>query len=140
LAGGLYRDFVTSGEGILKASTAWLATVVLVLLGCGGPNLTWQQKMNSSAGVERAQAVMTVGEKNMWPAIPQVINRLEDNDVSVRVLADETLCNMTGKDFGYNAYADEKERREAVARWRSWWESEGKAATVKPGSAAGGKS
>jgi hypothetical protein len=124
----------------LKASTAWLGAVVLVLLGCGGPKLTWQQKMNSSAGVERAQAIMAVGEKGMWTAIPQVIQRLEDDDVSVRVLSGETLRNMTGKDFDYNAYAGEAERREAAARWRSWWDTEGKAAAVNRGNAGKGRS
>ena len=124
----------------MKASATWLAAVVLLLLGCGGPRLTWQQKMNSSAGVERAQAVMTVGQKNMWTAIPQVIRRLEDDDVAVRVLADETLRSMTGKDFGYSAYAGEAERREAAARWQNWWDTEGKGATVKQTGAAGGKS
>jgi hypothetical protein len=124
----------------LKACTASLGVVVLVLLGCGGPRLTWQQKMNSSAGVERAQAVMVVGERKMWAAIPQVINRLEDDDVSVRVLAIHTLRDMTGSDFGYSAYAPERERREAVARWRSWWETEGKTGTVKRPPTAGGTS
>jgi hypothetical protein len=124
----------------LRACLALLGAVVLVLCGCGGPKLTWQQKMNSSAGVERAQAVMTVDQKHMWSAIPQVIKRLEDDDVSVRLLAIGTLRDMTGNDLGYNAYANEPERREAVARWRNWWDTEGKTGPVKQGTAAGGKS
>jgi len=129
----------SSGWGTLRLGFP-LGTIALVLLGCGGPRLTWQQKMNSSAGVERAQAVMTVGDRHMWSAIPQVISRLEDDDVSVRMLAIDTLRDMTGRDFGYGAYAPEVERREAVARWRNWWETEGKTGGKAAAKTPGGKS
>lgn len=111
--------------------------MLAVLAGCGGSRrLTWQQKMDSSAGVERAQAVMVIGEQKNWSAIPRLIERLEDDDVSVRVLAKQTLHDMTGRDFGYNAYADEIERREAVERWKTWWNSEGRSGGA---SASGGR-
>ena len=110
-------------EGLVAACVL----VPALLLGCGGGRkLTLEQKMDSAAGVERAQAVMAIGERKDWTAIPYVIGRLEDDDVSVRVLAKETLREMTGRDFGYNAYGPEDERREAVQRWKAWWNSEGR--------------
>ena len=101
---------------------------VLVILtalsaaGCfGQPQLTWRQKMDSSAGVERTQAVMAVGERRNIAAIPHLIRSLEDDDVSVRMAAIDSLRQMTGKDFGYVAWDDEVTRRAAVKKWREWW-------------------
>lgn len=99
--------------------------------------MSWKQKMESSAGVERAQAVMDVAEQNEWSDIPRVIERLEDDDETVRLMAVGTLREMTGREFGYKAYAPEHERRKSAERWRNWWEAEGKrgrkAVAAEPG-------
>lgn len=103
---------------------------VLVLLltavatGCGGAKLTWEEQLDSPAGVERTQGVMTVGERNIQPAIPRLIELLNDRDVSVRVVTARTLRNMTGQNFGYVAYADDTEREAAARRWQAWWDGQ----------------
>ena len=121
----------------MRRSGVVLCVLALVLVGCGGPKLTWRQKMESSAGVERVQGVMAVGEQNRWRDIPRVIERLDDNDESVRLMAARTLQEMTGENFGYKTYAPEHERREAARRWRNWWNTTGrygrKAARAKAG-------
>ena len=113
------------------------ACVILIAVtatGCFGPQrLTEEQKMNSSAGVERTQAVMAAGERNDRAKIPVLINRLEDDDPAVRLAAINTLRKMTGKDFGYVAYDDDVKRRGAVAKWREWWRKEGRGAAARPG-------
>ena len=114
-----------------------LAGVILIVVaaaGCFGPErLTEEQKLNSSAGVERTQAVMAIGERNDRAKIPILINRLEDNDDAVRLAAINSLQKMTGKDFGYVPYDDERTRRAAVAKWREWWKKEGAATDGKRG-------
>ena len=111
----------------MRALSVVVCAMLLVSGGCFGVRkLTWEEKMDSSAGVERTQGVVAVGEENKWSAIPQVIDRLEDDDVSVRVTAVRTLREMTGCDFGYVAYADEPERREAAQRWRNGWNTVGR--------------
>jgi len=108
----------------LRTSSTAALVLLWVCVGCGGTKMTWQQQLDSPAGVERAQGVMTVGEQNIQPAIPQLIDLLEDDDVSVRVVTVRTLRDMTGKEFGYVAYADAPERRAAAGRWRTWWQSQ----------------
>ena len=123
----------------MKACSALLALALLALAGCAGPKMTWQQKMDSSAGVEREQAILEAGQANNRAAIPQIINRLDDDDVAVRLAAIDALHNMTGKDFGYVAYDDEVKRRAAAAMWKAWWQSEGSRGAAGSGPLTGGK-
>ena len=112
---------------------AGVILIAVAAAGCFAPQpLTEEQKMNSSAGVERTQAVMAAGERNDRAKIPALINRLEDDDDAVRLAAINSLRKMTGKDFGYVAYDDEKTRRAAVAKWREWWKKEGGGSTPHP--------
>jgi hypothetical protein len=98
-------------------ATVWLA-------GCAGPS--WQVLITSSSGVERMRGVLSVAERKDWSAIPLVIDRLSDDDPSVRLAASNVLRDMTGQQFGYEVYAPEEKRAEAVQRWKQWWETEGK--------------
>ena len=62
----------------MKAYPLLAALAALLLAGCfGQEKMTWQQKMDSSAGVERTQAVMAAGEQQNRSAISQLIQRLE---------------------------------------------------------------
>ena len=109
----------------MRTSAAVTLLIVLACHGCGGPKMTVEQQLNSPAGVERVQGIMTVGEKNLTAEIPRLIDFLEDPDVSVRVTSVRTLRKMTGKNFGFVAYTDEPQRREAVAKWRAWYQKSG---------------
>ena len=99
--------------------------IVVLSVGCGGPSLTYEQKLGSSSGVERTQGMMAIGERHDWARIPRLVDGLEDNDVTVRHMAVQSLRDMTGKNYGYVPYARERERRQAVLEWRSWWDAEG---------------
>ena len=109
----------------MKLGSTAALVIVLTCAGCG-QKMTYEQQLDSAAGVERVQGIMTVGERKIWSAIPRLIEFLEDRDVSVRLAAVRTLREMTGKEFGYVAHADEHERREAANRWKAGWESEGR--------------
>ena len=81
---------------------------------------------------EREQALSVLGFLNetLELADPEVAG---NPDVSVRVTSVRSLRDMTGQDFGFVAYADEPERREAVAKWRAWYQKKG---TAKSGDAS----
>ncbi|HUV39976.1 MAG TPA: HEAT repeat domain-containing protein, partial [Planctomycetota bacterium] len=133
--------FVATWRGIEPLKTS--ATVTLVLIacaGCGGSKMTTAQQLDSPAGVERVQGILTVKEQNLTAEIPRLIDFLEDPDVSVRMTAADTLRKMTGQEFGYVAWAAEPERRAAAARWREWWNSRGRGATGKTAASGGGNS
>ena len=118
LAGARERG-MEGGDAVMPR--LWILPILLAAAGCFGPQrLTEDQKMNSSAGVERAQAVTAAGERMDRAKIPTLINRLEDDDPAVRLAAVNSLRSITGQDFGYVAYDDEATRRVAVAKWREW--------------------
>lgn len=120
------------------STRVWILLMAAASAGCFGHQpLTEEQKMNSSAGVERTQAVLSVGERQDRSKIPTLINRLEDDDVAVRIAAINSLRSMTGQDFGYVAYDSEVKHRAAVVKWRAWWRTQGSnAPTQKQGEPA----
>jgi hypothetical protein len=53
--------------------------------------------------------------------LPKLVESLESDDSAVRFFAIRSLEQFAGGDrFGYEYYADEDERKPAVARWQSW--------------------
>jgi hypothetical protein len=72
----------------------------------------------------RAAAARTAGEKGLKFG-KELIDRLADDDVSVREAAHQALVKLNrGKDLGPDGTATEVERKEAIARWREWWSSQ----------------
>lgn len=57
-------------------------------------------------------------------AAAQLIEDLDSDDPAVRFYAIEGLRRLTGQTMGYRYYDHEPERREAIARWRQWWEQQ----------------
>ena len=109
----------------MKYLALLFGAIIVLSVGCGGTSLTYEQKVESSSGVERTQGMMAIGERRDWSRIPRLIDGLEDDDVTVRQMAVQSLRNMTGRNYGYVPYARERERRQAVQQWRSWWDAEG---------------
>lgn len=71
----------------------------------------------------RLQAVSETSRLRDQAQIPLLIERLDDADEGVRLLAGTTLTDLTGRDTGYVAFAPPAERRRQVQEWRSWWSS-----------------
>jgi hypothetical protein len=65
-------------------------------------------------------ALLKIGK----PAIPYLINELEDKDVKKRFLLFELLQRMTGQKFEYYNFegTDSKGRQKAVEKIKDWWE------------------
>lgn len=53
--------------------------------------------------------------------VPLLLVALELQDGEARAWADQLLVALAGRNFAFDANADERLRKEAVARWRAWW-------------------
>ena len=64
------------------------------------------------------ETLATVKDKQLIGAL---IELLESSVLDVRYIAEYNLRRFTGKNFGFNSYAEVSKRTEAVQRWRKWW-------------------
>ncbi len=77
--------------------------------------------MNDPAGLVRARSVGLANTQPAQQAVPALIEKLEDHDPVVRLVAYEELKKETGKSFGYVPWGGDTDRAGAVERWRGWW-------------------
>lgn len=98
---------------------------LVLLIGLAGPGCTIAPKsfhaIRDAAPFTRARAVDLAGQAPPEQAIPALIQKLEDPDSVVRLAAHEKLKQISGKDFGYEPWADDASRQAAISRWKSWW-------------------
>ncbi len=87
--------------------------------------------------VVRRAAATELGRRGGLGAVPELIARLTDDDVEVRIAAVAALRRLTNRYFGFAPRATVVARREAEARWRSWWLVEGKRRADREDQAAG---
>ena len=69
--------------------------------------------------------LVAVGYLKDAQAVPRLVRLLEDKDASVRDEAAESLYNITGLTFDFDAEASPDERAEAVEEWRRWMRRQG---------------
>ncbi|CAN5866016.1 hypothetical protein BH23PLA1_BH23PLA1_26120 [soil metagenome] len=111
---------------------AWtLGLALLTVSGCGIGPRTFKDLQNP-APIVRARAAGLGREVPASVAVPALIDRLEDPDGVVRMSACEALRKRIGQDFGYVPWADPSERASAVARWRTWWQSQSQSQAQAP--------
>jgi hypothetical protein len=96
--------------------------VIALLASCSGCGLGPRnfRKISHPAPLVRARAI---GQGSGLPnseAIPALVGRLNDADVVVRMAAHEELKRRTRQDFGFQPWANEWDRADAVNRWRAW--------------------
>jgi hypothetical protein len=82
-----------------------------------------KEKLNDDRAEVRIAATRVVGEKKLRLG-EELIALLSDAEAPVRDAAHQALVRLNqGTDFGPKAKADEKERSEAIRKWREWWTS-----------------
>lgn len=91
------------------------------------PLLKFTMAAESAGEPQRRQLAMTI-LADTGPAwvVPDFIGLLEDGDAEIRVQAALGLARLTGETHGYEAdawRADAAVRSDAVAVWKSWWQS-----------------
>lgn len=87
------------------------------LAGCGSLSAGRRQLYSDNA-LDRARAVVSVGEARDAEAVHRLVDLLEDRDVAVRMLAINALRRLCGQDYGYRHYDPLIDRAAAVRRWR----------------------
>lgn len=114
------------GRGICAvklAATALLSVgMLLVVGGASGCRQANQDAVeHSTSPYERARSVVQQSEGGQSRAakLSLLVAYLEDDDPGVRLVAIEGLRRLVGETLGYEYFAPEAERADAVARWQA---------------------
>lgn len=97
--------------------TSCVCIVAILAAGCASEQARREQ-LRSASALERARAAAYLAGAGDPKAVHSLVDMLEDSDDVVRmygILALQRLCDET---FGYQYYAAESHRTEAIARWR----------------------
>ena len=93
--------------------------IILLLAGCGQTvEKIGISDLESPDPAVRVRAIKWAGENKVSEAVPLLVDRLQEQDSSVRFFAIMSLERITGTDHGYDYKADAAARKEAVDRWR----------------------
>lgn len=84
-----------------------------------------------SEGQAQFALAIALGDNGVYIGIPTLIEALSLGDAggdpaqatAASSLAKKRLVEYSGEDFGYDPGAPEEERKAAIARWQSWWDS-----------------
>jgi hypothetical protein len=98
--------------------------ITVIFAGCGGTSYreVGLSELESPDPTVRIMAVKWAGDNKVSSAVPQMVDLLQDEDVSVRFYAIEGLRRITGTDHGYDYKAAPPQRAAAVKRWREFLE------------------
>lgn len=102
---------------------------LLMAAGCLAPPVT-ERDLTSPEASRRALAVRQAAERRDQSLIPAIVDRLEDEDESVRFYAILALERLTGDRMGYEYHKSPGQQVEAVNRWRRY--AQGGAAASRP--------
>ena len=97
----------------------YLPIIIIIVIGCDSP-----KKIGGLADLEnpdptvRIRAIKWAGENQVHDAVPLLVDRLQEQDRSVRFYAIMALRRITGDDLGFDYKADSAQRAEAVKKWR----------------------
>jgi len=74
--------------------------------------------------------------KDKW-VVDALLKLVDKEDTDIRYACEYSLRRMTGKHFGYNAYAPQPQRAAAAKKWRAWWGGNREKFRFGAGAAAG---
>ena len=78
-----------------------------------------QRLQHENPGV-RVDAAIEAGNSGDKRTVPFLIDRLTDQDSTVRMISATALRKITGRDFGFVPWASPQQQEEAVKKWRAW--------------------
>ena len=108
----------------MRTFKRFIVVLLIAVLGCQAKPST-SQMLVSSAGPERMRAVMRLAKQNRWENVPTLIGFLEDEDVSVRLMAIGALNEQVGTNMDFRSTDPPEARATAVESWRHWWTTDG---------------
>ncbi|MBN1846930.1 MAG: HEAT repeat domain-containing protein [Sedimentisphaerales bacterium] len=102
----------------MKRSVFSLLLFLGMLTGCQTFSTPRIADLEDCDPVIRLRAIKWAGANRIQQAVPLLIDRLLEEDPSLRFYAITALQSITGQDHGYDYKAKPSERFEAVRRWR----------------------
>ncbi len=102
--------------GICLAAVCWITGSS----GCGPRVPREKVSLESPDSAVRVLAIVRTANDRDQSAVPQLVDRLEDEDRAVRFYAILALDALTGTRLGYKYGGPEVERRASVERWRRY--------------------
>jgi len=108
----------------VRRVTLNLTAVVLASLTAAGCSPTFESGFASIDPQERTVAIVDAASAGDQDAIPHLISLLDSDDPAERMLADQSLRQLTGQDFGYHFYDPDWRRAKAARAWSEWWQSQ----------------
>lgn len=118
--GTVERPRTSHCRGARRASPLVLGSFasVLLLVGCRSAPKSIDEALRSDDAVDRVRAVRGIAEAEDRSRLPDLVERLQDDDEVVRFYAIVALERMTGTRRGYSYAASPGQRAPAVAEWR----------------------
>ncbi len=111
---------VTVSMGRLMRTGLFGAALVIggLLAGCTRPG--WREQLQSEDPLRRIEGAIAAGRTRERAAMPLLVDRLEDDDVAVRMYAIIALTRIEGTSLGYKPWADAADRVHMAQRWRDY--------------------
>ncbi len=76
--------------------------------------------MSSPEPTVRAKGIIQACKLNDLKSLPLIVDRLEDEDKGVRLIARNALHELAGRDFGFDPADSLYQRTKAVEKWRDY--------------------
>lgn len=92
----------------------------IVCAACGCMARMVRADIQSPDAETRGRAIREAAQRRDERAIPLIVDRLEDEDQSVRLFAILALEEMTGQRMGYLYYKPTGTQADALRRWRDY--------------------
>lgn len=121
---GQAGDLLVPVPGGLQVSAT--RSVVTAILADATPTAV-EGVLDSPWPPVRRAAAEEIGARDLWSAIPRLLEHLDDDSGDVRAASAASLRRLTNQWFGYRSLASIGHRRSAAQRWRHWWSQEGSA-------------
>ncbi|MBI4832557.1 MAG: HEAT repeat domain-containing protein [Candidatus Lindowbacteria bacterium] len=84
------------------------------------------EQLRKAQYYDRLEACKKLGTLGAKDAIPHLIHTLDDEDYYLRKAANDSLIQITGQNFGYDAQAQRSVRVWAIEKWEKWYKEENK--------------
>lgn len=112
----------------MRQSSVSLALVAAIMgmSGCAVGRASLAKRLHAESPRVQVEAIAEVVRTGDRTHVPDLIDLLESGDEGVRFTAAAALHRLTGQDFGTQFARTDEERAIGVARWRQWWQAQGR--------------
>ena len=88
--------------------------------GCASRVEALTRQLESKDPAERIRAVHAIGTEQLDGLLPVLVNRLDDDDIAVRLYTIVALEKLTGERLGFEYSGESRTRQAAVRRWQRY--------------------